>query len=152
MFDNPQNLMQITNGRVRVRYVGEQGEKILTYKRPIKSKNGAKREIEYEIEFKDKSEQTENILKLMEFSPVSSYERFQTKWQIGGVKVTLDEYPYANFIEIEGAFSKIKKLTQDLGFKIKESLTKPVDTLFKEWRESKGLPFKAHMKFDDFNK
>jgi len=152
MYDNPQAIMQKTNGRIRVRTFGNSGEKALTYKKPISSKNGAKREIEYEIFFKNPNNQIEKILEAMEFRATTSYERYQTKWEIDGVEITLDEYPFADIIEIEGKIQKIKKLAKDLGFNIKDGLTKPVDTLFQEWRKERELSFKPHMRFDDFDK
>lgn len=152
MFDNLSDLMQITNGRIRVRALGDTGNKTLTYKKPLPPKNGAKREIEYEISFQDLKGQIEEILEAMEFKPTTSYERYQTSWGINGVQVTLDEYPFADIIEIEGEKDAIEHLAQELGFNIKESLTKPVDTLFQEWRKERDLPFKPHMRFNDFDK
>lgn len=152
MFDNSGGLMQITDGRIRVRTLGETGEKTFTYKRPLPSENGAKREIEYEIQFTDSNKQIEKILGAMEFTPTTSYERYQTKWEIGDVEVTLDEYPYADIIEIEGEEEEIEKLANKLGFDINDGLTKPADTLFQEWRKERGLPFKPHMRFEDFDK
>ena len=36
--------------------------------------------------------------------------------------------------------------------KFAEFNLKPVDTLFTEWRLAKGLPFKPHMTFKDYDK
>jgi adenylate cyclase class 2 len=152
MFDNSSGIMHKTNGRVRVRTLGESGEKTLTYKRPLPPENGAKREIEYEIKFSDSTSQIEKILEVMEFIPTTSYERYQTKWQIGNVYISLDEYPYADFLEIEGQKEEIEKIAEQLGFLVSEGLTKPVDTLFQEWRKERGLLFKPHMRFNDFDK
>jgi predicted adenylyl cyclase CyaB len=152
MFDNHAGLMKITNGRIRVRTLDRQGGKTLTYKKPISPENGAKREIEYEVKFFDPRNQIEKILKAMEFSPSTSYERYQTKWIIGGVVVSLDEYPYTNFLEIEGPMKKIEVLVRKLGFTPKKGLTKPVDTLFREWRKKRNLPDRPYMRFSDFNK
>lgn len=152
MFDNPARLMQTTNGRIRVRTLGDTGNKTFTYKKPLPPENGAKREIEYEVTFQDPKGQIEKILQAMEFTPSTSYERYQTKWEIDRVHVTLDEYPYADIIEIEGEKEDIEKVAKELGFDIKKGLTKPVDTLFQEWRKERGLPFKPHMRFNDFDK
>ena len=152
MFDNPLGVMQVTDGRVRVRTHGQSGNKTLTYKKPLSPENGAKREIEYEIVFTDTNSQIEKILRAMEFTPSTSYERYRTEWQIGNIHVTLDEYPYSDFIEIEGVKSEIEALAKELGFDISQGLTKPVDTLFQEWRKKYNLPFKPHMRFNDFDK
>ena len=152
MFDNPNGLMQKTDGRVRLRVLGETGTKVLAYKKPLKSKNRAKREIEHEIKFIDTNSNIEKILAAMEFSPTTSYERYRTEWQIGNSHVTLDEYPYANFIEIEGPKKEIENAAKELGFNSSNGLTKPADTLFQEWRKERGLPFKPHMRFNDYFK
>lgn len=152
MFDNPQGLMQVTDGRIRVRTLGESGNKTLTYKKPLPSENGAKREIEYEIEFMDTNSQIEKILEAMEFTPGTSYERYRTEWKIGNAHILLDEYPYGDFIEIEGLKEEIEAIAKELEFDISKGLTKPTDTLFQEWRKERDLPFKPHMRFDDFNK
>lgn len=152
MFDNPQGLMHTTDGRVRVRILGKSGNKTLTYKKPIPSEDGAKREIEYEIEFTDTTEQIEKLLEKIEFTPSTSYERYRTEWKIGDVDITLDEYPYSDFIEIEGPKDKIESIAKELEFDTSKGLTKPADTLFQEWRKERGLGFKPYMRFDDFDK
>lgn len=152
MFDNLQETMQNTNGRIRVRKIGIKGKKELTYKKPLSSKNGAKREIEYEIEFSDSNTQIENILYEMCFMPKSSYELYRTEWRIRNVQVTLDEYPYGNYIEIEGNEEEIQIVAKELNYDVSKGITKPTDTLFQEWRKERGLPVKLHMRFDDFDK
>lgn len=152
MFDNPSGLMKVTDGRIRVRTLGEDGKKTLTYKRPLPPKDEAKREIEYEIKFYDKSGNIEKILEAMEFTPSSSYERYQTSWEAGEAHITLDEYPYGVFIEIEGPKDKIERVASELSFSLEDGLTKPADTLFQEWRKERGLPFKPHMNFTDYGK
>jgi len=152
MFDNSARLMQVTDGRIRVRTLGKSGSKVLTYKKPLPPKNGAKREIEYEISFQDPNGQIEKILEAMDFKPTTSYERYQTSWEIDGIHITLDEYPWADIIEIEGKKDNIEQLAREFGFDTKQGLTKPVDTLFQEWRKERGLLFKPHMRFNDFDK
>lgn len=152
MYDNKDGLMQTTNGRVRLRYLGESGAKVLTYKKPLKSMNGAKKEIEYEINFSDKNEQIEKILNAMEFNITTSYERYRTEWTLNNTHITLDEYPFANFVEIEGEQKNIEEVAKILNLDFKETLDKPADTLFQEWRTKKGLPFKEQMRFDDYDK
>jgi len=152
IFDNPQGLMQKNDGRVRISTLGMTGNRILTYKKPIKSENRAKREIEYEIKFTNRSGQIEKILEAMELATTTSYERYRTEWQIKNVHITLDEYPYSDFVEIEGPKRKIEEIARKLGFDPKEGLTKPVDTLFQEWRKERDLPSKTHMRFEDFDK
>ncbi len=152
MFDNNQGLMQRTDGRLRVRVLGKTGNKMLTYKKPLLAKGGAKREIEYEIKFRDQDEQIEKILEAIEFTPTTSYERYQSKWRLGNIHITLDEYPFTTLVEIEGTGKEIKGVSEQLGFDVRLGLTMPVDTLFQEWRKERGLSLKTQMKFDDFDK
>jgi len=147
MFDNKEKLMQTTNGRVRVR-IRKPGKSEFSYKRPIYQK-GMKTEIEYETEVED-WEALIAILKEMGFEPTTSYERYRTTYNIGGCKVTLDEYPFATFLEIEGESQKIQEVAKTLGFDPAKSIDKPCDTLYTEWRLKQGKPPKAHMLFDDY--
>ena len=150
MYDNPGSLMQISDGRVRLRKIGKETE--FSYKKPI-TRNGIKREIEYEVTTSN-FDTTEKILKNMDFLPVSSYERYRTTGynRDNTVKVTLDEFPFANFVEIEGEEKEILKLADKLDLNRGKNITKSCDTLFQEWRKRKGLPFAPHMLFDGFDK
>lgn len=67
------------------------------------------------------------------------------------VKLDLDEYPFANFLEIEGEEDSVKKVASNLGFDLSAALTKACDTLFTEWRAAKGLVMKPHMRFEDYD-
>ncbi len=154
MYDNKERLMQKTDGRIRVRVlkIGKEIKKSLSYKKPLSSKNGAKREIEYEIFFSDNDQNIEKIINKMGFNLASSYERYQSLWVFNDSKITLDEYPFANVLEIEGDYNKIIKIVNRLELNIEKSLTDPIDTLFNKWRKKQGLPFTKFMHFKDFNK
>jgi len=148
MYDNPQRIMQKTDGRVRLRVSGKRSE--LSYKKPL-TRDGVKKEIEYEAVVLN-PDAIEKILEMMEFNPTTSYERYRTALKKDHIKVTVDEYPFANFIEIEGEEKEIKNLAKKLGFSLRDNLTDSCDTLFQRWRKGKGLPFKPHMLFKDHDK
>lgn len=152
MFDNEVDLMQNTDSRIRLRLLGDGGKKVLTYKKPLKSENGAKREIEYEINFDDNEEQIEKILDAMAFHITTSYERYRTEWKADKVHITLDEYPFADFIEIEGEQKDIEDIAKKLNLKFENAIDKLADTLFIEWRKERRLLFKGQMRFEDYNK
>lgn len=151
MFDNPHGLMQTTNGRVRVRTIGR-FKKVFTYKKPVKTNKSVNKELEYEVEFRDENNQIEKILNAMEFDPTTSYERYRTEWKVNKSTIMLDEYPFADLLEIEGPEKDIISLSKKFGFNPRGGLTKACDTLFQEWRKERGLPFKPHMRFNDFDK
>lgn len=150
MYDNPKKLMQITDGRIRLRI----SENLchLSYKKPL-TRDRIKKEEEYEVEVSD-FKTAEKILQKMEFLPVSSYERYRTKLEekTNKIQVTIDEYPFATFLEIEGQEEKIKSLALDLGFSLDDNLTDSCDTLFQKWRRKQGLGFKPHILFTDYDK
>lgn len=135
MYDNPQKLMQKTDGRVRLRKSGEEVE--LCYKKPI-TREGIKQEIEHQVKTSS-FEETEKILEMLEFTKTTSYERFRTKLKKGSVEVDVDEFPFACFIEIEGSEEDIKNLAKKLNLSLKDNLTDSCDTLFLKWRKEKGL-------------
>lgn len=151
MYDNVEWLMQTSNGRVRLRVNDHQSE--LCYKKPIYDDSGIKKEIEYETIVAD-PHATELILWAMDFGPVSSYERYRTYYrsETSKVKVTLDEYPFANYLELEwGEEGEIINLAESLWLDMKNNLTKPCDTLFNEWRKERGLVETMIMSFDDYS-
>lgn len=148
MYDNPAGLMQITDGRVRVRQSGNRVE--FSYKIPI-TRDGIKRELEHEVVVSDFSE-LEKILEKMEFTPTTSYERYRTELEKDGVKATIDEFPFAKFLELEGPEDQIKAAAEGLGFAMKDNLTDSCDTLFTKWRQEQGLNPVPHMRFDDYQR
>ena len=151
MFDNADGLMERTDGRIRLR---QHGDKItLSYKKPLPTDGYHKKEIEFETEVGNFAI-IENILKMMEFLPTTSYEKYTThlKFKDSEAEIDLQKYPFATFLEIEGEEKEIEKVAKELDIDIKKALTKPVDTLFYEWREKRGLPIKDHMKFEDYDK
>lgn len=145
MFDNPQGLMQTTDGRIRLRQGGKKIE--LSYKKPI-TRNGIKKELEYETEVSYFGE-TKKILEMMEFTPTTSYERYRTEFEKDGLKATIDEFPFAVFLELEGPENGIKKVAKAMDFDLKNNLTDSCDTIFTKRRLAKGLKPINHIKFDN---
>ena len=150
MYDNPAQIMQKTDGRIRLRQTGNSAE--FSYKKPL-TREGIKKETEHEVVVSD-FDTTQKILEMLEFLPVSSYERYRTTIFSPGkdIKVTIDEFPFANYLEIEGDENKIRKLAKTLGLSSDKNITKSCDSLFQEWRTAKGLPFKPHLLFSNFDK
>jgi adenylate cyclase, class 2 len=149
MYDNPAQLMINTDGRIRLRQTGDKVE--FCYKKPLKDDSGIKKEIEHEVNTSN-FDITHKILEMMEFTPMSSYERFRTKIKGMNTVITIDEYPFQTFVEIEGQVEDIKKVALLLGLDIKRNTHLPCDTLFVQWREKQGLPIKYNMTFADYDK
>lgn len=151
MYDNRDFLMQKTDGRIRLRISWDHYE--LCYKKPIKDDSGIKKEIEYETLVGD-PEIIGKILNTMDFYEVSSYERYRTTYlhNDNAIKITIDEFPFDTFIEIEWSEAEIKLVAQELWFVFSENLLKPCDTLFNEWRKKNWLEEKMIMAFDSYDK
>lgn len=150
MYDNRDFIMQKTNWRVRLRISWDHYE--LCYKKPIQDDSGIKKEIEYETVVGD-ADTTSKILNTMDFYEVSSYERYRTIYthKNNTIKITIDEFPFSTFVEIEWDEWEIKSVAQELWFDFSHNLVKPCDTLFNEWRRSQGLEEKMIMSFDSYD-
>ena len=150
MYDNQARIMQRDDGRIRLRQSGDRYS--LSYKKPLPNTLGQpKKEIEYETEV-GSFELIDKILHTMEFKSISSYEKHRTTILEKSVQITIDEYPYQTFVEIEGNENNILEIAIDLGFDISTHINLPADTLFNLWRKEKGLPESMHMSFADFDK
>jgi adenylate cyclase class 2 len=149
MFDNPSGFMQETNGRVRLRSDGMSSR--LSYKLPLEAIGGMKREVEHETGV-ESGAQAAAVLAGMGFEPVSSYERYRTSWRRGGVKADLDEFPFASYLELEGEPEDILAAAQEIELDPGQSTAEPCDTLFRLWREARGLSATTHMRFEDFDR
>ena len=150
MYDNPAQLMQLSDWRIRLRISWDQAE--ICYKKPIKDESGIKKEIEFETMVGDPAT-ISKILNMMEFFEVSSYERYRTSYlnNTNWIKITIDEFPFDTFIEIEWWEEEIKEAASHLWLKFSENLTKPCDTLFNERRKERGLAETMIMSFDSYN-
>jgi adenylate cyclase, class 2 len=148
MYDNELEIMQKTDGRIRLRKSGDEVE--FCYKKPI-TREGIKKEIEYEVNVSN-FETLEKIINEMGYFSVSSYERYRTTYKLDNAKITIDEYPFANFLEIEGEDAKILEVSKKLGFNTEKNITDSCDSLFNKWREANNLEYSSHMRFEDFGK
>jgi predicted adenylyl cyclase CyaB len=154
MYDNDAGLMQETDGRIRVRTISAKDSvhksAEVSYKKPI-TREGIKKEIEYEFETDD-PHSVVAIFNEMGFTETTSYERFRTTLLQGNIKATVDDFPHASYLELEGPEDEIVATAKRLGFFMKDNLTKSCDTLFQEWRKERGLPPKDHISFEDYDK
>ncbi len=147
MYDNPSQIMQITDGRIRLRQSGK--DAILTYKKPL-SRRKIKKEIEYEVKVSD-FKTTEKILEMMEFTKTTSYERYRTYFNKNDIEVMIDEFPYGVFIEIEGDEKNIIKISTNLDFEMKDNLTDSCDTIYTKRCINKGIEPSKHILFNKCN-
>lgn len=101
-----------------------------SYKKP-KTREGIKIEEEYESEVRSFDE-VEKILENIGFVKVSSYERIRDTFEKEGVKITIDSFPFGDYIEFEGDMKLIQKIGKEFGFEMSKNITKSCDDLYAE--------------------
>lgn len=144
------NTVQDARLRLRSRSSTNSSETILSYKRPL-VREGIKQEIEYETPIIQYSS-IDKILQRIGFEPVTSYERYRTTWEYnhkdGLVHVDVDEFPFGNFVEIEGPTTKsIQKVASMLLLDTKQHLGEPYDTIYTQSMLSRGEKPELHIRF-----
>lgn len=104
---------------IRVR---DEGDKItLTYKHFTGEKIEDQKEISVDV---NDFENTVKILKLIGCKPKPYQETKRELWKLGGVEITIDEWPFLEpFVEVEGKSEKaVKKVSEKLGFDYSKAL------------------------------
>ena len=109
-FDHP--CLDLVSKRMVLRLRRDQNS-TLTYKDNATLTDGiiSRYELETTVE---NFENTKNIFLKMGFNVSDSYEKFRTTYSFQNVEIVLDELPYGNFVEIEGAHNDIVETIQQL--------------------------------------
>lgn len=97
---------------LRLRRIGDRT--ILTYKRALESAGGAKRHVEHETTVGD-FDTVAAIFSTLGFAPSMVYEKRRRKWSFRKVEIVIDELPFGDFMEIEGALTSILEAELLLG-------------------------------------
>lgn len=88
---------------------------ILTYKKRIQNEFNIKQQIEHETEVAN-ADELEKIIESLGFVRVLVYEKRRRTWNFRAVEIVLDELPFGEFMEIEGAITAIAEAEMILGF------------------------------------
>jgi adenylate cyclase class 2 len=121
----------------------------LTYKGPSTTLGGvlARTELEFEVSDFDAAEK---FVEALGFRSKFIYEKFRTTYDLKGLKITLDEMPYGNFVEIEGPDAEtIRAASKQLGLNWEEGLPETYISLFRRLRELFSLTFQD-ITFENF--
>ncbi len=150
MYDNVDKSLFQEDARLRLRRIINVENHVerceLSYKKP-KTREGVKIEEEYEASVSSFDEM-EIILEKIGFSKVSSYERIRDTFEKDGCKITVDSFSFGDLVEIEGKLEKIKKISQELGFNLKENTTKSCDDIYADICGEKGEEVNDHILFE----
>lgn len=142
IFDNGKKDVASAGGRIRLKIVGDSEKKI----------GIVGEEAEKKIGFHDAEHEIEETLEDVGFHPADGHEFFETKWYLDEISLVLDEFPFADFLEISGDEDGVDTLIGRLGLAAEDHISDTPDDLFNKWREEKGLSFKAYMRFEDYDK
>jgi adenylate cyclase class 2 len=112
---------------------------LLTFKGPRKIIDGMHSRVEIEIEVSN-FDRTKTLLKTLGYQVIWTYEKYRTTYQIKGIKITADELPFGDFIEIEGKDrSEIKEISLELGLKWDNRILNGYLQLFQTGKNNSGL-------------
>lgn len=96
----------LNENRAILRVRKTQDKTILTYKKRIENDFAVKQQIEHETEIAD-ADELEKIIENLGFKPQIIYEKRRKTWKFRAVEIVLDELPFGDFMEIEGAITAI---------------------------------------------
>ena len=115
----------------------------LTYKEPPPAQESLTTitRIELETEVSDFAAM-DAILKRLGFHEFVVYEKFRTTYTLANTEVVLDEMPYGNFIEVEGAPAAIEAAITQLGLNDHQRILASYVDLFNVVKNALGLDFR----------
>ena len=102
LFSNRELIEQ--KGVLRVRKT--QDKTILTFKKRVQNEFAVKQNTEYETEVADFAEIV-GIIESLGFRRALIYEKRRKTWKFRAVEIVIDELPFGDFMEIEGAVMAI---------------------------------------------
>ena len=76
------------------------------------------------------------ILKILGFDKIRSFEKDREEWNFPNALVTVDKLYFGTFIEIEGSKGEIEKMVSRLGFKNRKRITKSYLALEDEYKSN----------------
>lgn len=155
ILDNVSGDMKARDARLRIREISDtpQGENKMiqfSYKRRLQAEHGIKKEEEIEAEMTaDSPKNLFGILREAGYLLVEGYERYRETYISGRIKLTLDTFPFALILEIEGEDGGIHETCKMLGLAESDSYPKSCDDVYAELCARKGKAVKSFISFDD---
>jgi len=146
-FENQDNSLRAQKILLRLR---KSDSVTLTFKsRPPVSDPDFKVHHEIEVMISD-FEAMREILESTGFHPAQVYEKKRTTWKFNHTLLCVDQMPYGDFIEIEGAPVNIRKAAKDLNFEWNDRILLNYLEIFEILKQRLGLSF-TDVTFDHFN-
>jgi adenylate cyclase class 2 len=121
----------------------------LTYKEPVAQlEEDMSRRFEAEVEIKN-FHTMDVILRKLGFNPYVAYEKYRTTYTLDRTEIVLDELPFGNFVEVEGAPEAIRAVIKRLGLEDMARYRETYLQLFDRVKDHLGLDFQD-LTFENF--
>lgn len=147
-FDTPKETLTQGSQLLRLR---QDYTNRLTYKGPSEVKDGVSSRTEIEITVGN-FENAQALLEALGYHVSMIYEKYRTVYEISGTLVTLDEMPFGNFAEIEGADgATIQAVCNRLGLIWEVRTLQSYAALFQTVQKNLKLTFRD-LTFENFAK
>jgi adenylate cyclase class 2 len=137
-FDLPAGDLRSKGQVLRLR---QDAEAKLTYKSSGTSAQGIvnRTEIEFVVEDFDMAK---NFLEALGYQKFFQYNKYRTTYEFENCHIMLDELPYGNFVEIEGAdINAIHRAADKLNLNMQAAISQSYSALFDRVRQTLGLTF-----------
>jgi len=122
----------------------------LTYKGPADPNSEVSARLEYEVEISDLTT-AERILETLGYEVITIYEKYRVSYSLDNVELSLDEMPFGDFMEIEGADAQqIQQMADKLNLKWENRSSLSYLGIFSQVKERLGLSMRD-LTFDDFS-
>ncbi len=148
-YDDQNGTLEATGTVLRLR---RDADVRLTYKAPKDQtalQAGVHKRFEAEISVSD-HDTMDTILRQLGYVPSMIYEKYRTTYALDGAEIVLDEMPFGNFVEIEGAdVQAVNDMVARLQLSDAPRMTASYATLFKHVKAHLSLTFRD-LTFDNF--
>lgn len=137
-FDTPEGSLSQQKSMLRLR---RDFASHITYKGPSTTLGGAlaRQEIEFEV---SNFAAAQKLIEALGFRSRFVYEKYRTTYALQGMKVTLDEMPYGDFVEIEsGQAETLPGAASSLELNWELRLPETYVSIFRRLKELFQLPF-----------
>ena len=137
-FDTPQRDLGRDGRVLRLR---QDTRARITYKDAGRVEAGAinRRELEFAV---DDFDAAREFLEALGYEVALTYEKYRTTYQLDEVELMLDEMPYGNFVEIEGAEKALGPTAERLGLRWEAAIPGSYSQLFDHLRARRRLSFR----------
>jgi adenylate cyclase class 2 len=137
-FDLPDGGLRSKGQVLRLR---QDTEARLTYKGSGKSQQGIVNRTEIEFTVED-FERAKLFLEALGYQQILQYDKYRTTYELAACHIMLDELPYGNFVEIEGAdIVSIRATAEKLNLNMQAAISESYSFLFEKVRQTLGLKF-----------